>query len=278
MLFSTHYFLFRCPARKQINLIVFRHGNKRRIIRPWRKHGNSRLTPQTFNDCPCDLFIDIANASHTGNRNRFNVKWHGMRTIKTTYPLYFSIRIVASEKLYSLDSSQQFEYITKTWLVDVFRNIIINSPTFNCRTRGGNPRNSSEFTRSWSKNDIDLHLTKIRWDIVTHRVIVRFRTHGASWWFGRCRTISRLCKFSLTTTMATTSIVSALKHLACCPAGVKSAQITIVWSSDGMWSSAVLNNATNSICWWKKVCSCSTIGLFAELFDGWFYFKFVKAN
>jgi len=30
---------------------------------PCEKYGFSRLMPQTLSDCPCDLFIDTANAS-----------------------------------------------------------------------------------------------------------------------------------------------------------------------------------------------------------------------
>jgi len=68
---------------------------------PCEKHGFLRLMPQTLNDCPCDLFIDIENASRTGNCNRlksngmsFGIK--GIRGIKTSLLL----QIVASTTLF----------------------------------------------------------------------------------------------------------------------------------------------------------------------------------
>lgn len=82
--------------------------------------------------------------------------------------------------------------------------------------------------------------------------------------YTRCRWLfrrSRDSKLSPTTTMTTSSIIGALKRLACSNAGALSALITILWLSEGMRSSAVLKNSINSLCWWKKFCSGSTIGL-----------------
>jgi hypothetical protein len=61
--------------------------------------------PQTLSDCPCDLFIDIANASRTGNCNCLKLNGMsfgiiGMRGIKTSSPLYFPFKIVASITLF----------------------------------------------------------------------------------------------------------------------------------------------------------------------------------
>lgn len=57
--------------------------------------------PYTLNDYPWELFIDIANTSHTGNRNPLmsnNMSFGiiGTRGIKTSSPLYFLFTTVAS--------------------------------------------------------------------------------------------------------------------------------------------------------------------------------------
>ena len=119
---------------------------------PCEKHSFSRLIPQTLSDCPWDLFIDIANLSRTGkcNRLKFNgmsIGIKGIRGIKTSLPLYFSFKILASMTLFiNFFTASRVPLQRRCWFI--FRNIMITDPIFNCRLWGGNPGYSSEFKNS----------------------------------------------------------------------------------------------------------------------------------
>ena len=110
---------------------------------PLEKHVFSRLIPQTFSNCPWDLFIDIANVSRTGNCNRlksngmsFGIK--GIRGIKTSSPLYFPFKIVAlMTLLINFFSASRAPVQRRGWFL--FHSIMIIDPIFNCRLWGVNP-------------------------------------------------------------------------------------------------------------------------------------------
>lgn len=86
------------------------------------KMGKSKLIPQTGNDWLWDLLMVIAKAKRTGNCKRLeskgkSVRVSGIRGVKTSYPLYFLLMIVASMTLFislvSLRIRGLFKYITK---------------------------------------------------------------------------------------------------------------------------------------------------------------------
>ena len=71
---------------------------------PCEKHGSSNCSPATFRDWPCDLLIDIAKDSRTGNWSLLN--WNGMsdgiigiRGMNTFSPVPLPVIIVASIQL-----------------------------------------------------------------------------------------------------------------------------------------------------------------------------------
>lgn len=63
-------FLFYCLKHKSTKLIVFRHGNRQRIIDHARSKDFSTLMPQTLNKCPseCLLLLRLQAASETSSR------------------------------------------------------------------------------------------------------------------------------------------------------------------------------------------------------------------
>lgn len=95
---------------------------------PWEKHGFSRLTTQTLNDWPWDLFMVIAKASRTGNCSRLNPNYMSVGTIRirginTSYPLYFPFRMVASMTLFSnFFTASRLPLQGRGWLI--FHNIM----------------------------------------------------------------------------------------------------------------------------------------------------------
>ena len=119
---------------------------------PFERYGFSRLIPQTFRDFPWDLFIDIENASRTGNSNRLNSNgmpfWiKEIRSIKTSSHSYFLFKIMTLITLFI-----NFFMASRVTLQGrgcfKFHNIMICDPIFNCRLWGGNPGNSSELKNS----------------------------------------------------------------------------------------------------------------------------------
>lgn len=77
--------------------------------------------PQTFSDCPSELFIYIVNASYTRccNRLKLNGIPFGVKGISgTSSPLYFPFKIVASIKLFIyFFTANQLPLQTRCWLV-----------------------------------------------------------------------------------------------------------------------------------------------------------------
>lgn len=89
-----NYTLFDAKTNKRDRLLT-----QEQVTYNWqcKKHGFSRLMPQTLNDSLCDLFVGITIVSHTGNRNCFksngmSVGIIGIRGIKTFFPLYFALK------------------------------------------------------------------------------------------------------------------------------------------------------------------------------------------
>ncbi|GFU32387.1 hypothetical protein TNCV_2009261 [Trichonephila clavipes] len=104
----------------------------------------SKFNPHTCNDCPCALLIVIAKASRTGNCKRLNsndisVGIIGIRGSRTSSPLNFPVKIVASITLFIIFLTESLVPLQSRGGF-MFRRSMMGTPIFNVGTCGGMPR------------------------------------------------------------------------------------------------------------------------------------------